>query len=196
MRKLVYYVGVSLDGYIAGPGHEVDFFPFGDEKQTAEYMKWGPTNFPETIPTFARDQFGIVDAPNKRFDTVVMGRGTYVPGLEAGFTSPYAHLRQYVVSTTTPRDIDPAVTVVDSDPLGLVRELKKEEGGLDVWLCGGGRLAGVLLPEIDELVIKSYPVIAGSGIPVINGEFSPTLFDVTDRVTFDSGITVTSFARR
>jgi hypothetical protein len=27
MRKLVYYVGVSLDGYIAGPAGEFDFYP-------------------------------------------------------------------------------------------------------------------------------------------------------------------------
>ncbi|MFG3013690.1 hypothetical protein ACGFZB_25230 [Streptomyces cinerochromogenes] len=38
--------------------------------------------------------------------------------------------------------------------------------GLDIWLCGGGRLAGTLWPEIDELLIKTYPVVAGTGIPV------------------------------
>lgn len=27
MRKLVYHVGATLDGAIAGPGEEIDFFP-------------------------------------------------------------------------------------------------------------------------------------------------------------------------
>jgi len=27
MRKPVYFVGISLDGYIAGPGGEIDFYP-------------------------------------------------------------------------------------------------------------------------------------------------------------------------
>ncbi|WP_128381129.1 dihydrofolate reductase family protein [Streptomyces cavernae] len=195
MRKLVYYIAVSIDGYIAGPGGEYDFYPLGDEEQAAAYSAWMNARLPETVPTFARAAQGLADTPNQRFDTVLMGLGTYRPGLEAGFTSPYAHLRQYVVSSTLAPDIDPAVTVVAKDPLALVRELKQEEGK-DIWLCGGGVLAGQLLPEIDELIIKSYPVVAGSGIPVFSGEFDPTLFRVTDRTSFDNDVTVTWFTRR
>ncbi|MGW7271788.1 dihydrofolate reductase family protein [Streptomyces sp. NPDC054864] len=84
-----------------------------------------------------------------------MGLGTYRPALDNGITSPYAHLRQYVASSTLEPDTDPAVTVVPSDPLALVCELKGEVGAvLDVWLCGGGRLAGTLMPEIDELSVQ------------------------------------------
>ncbi|GLF94885.1 dihydrofolate reductase family protein [Streptomyces yaizuensis] len=195
MRKLVYYVAVSIDGYIAGPGGEFDFYPLGDERQAAAYSGWINARYPETVPTPGRASEGLADAPNKRFDTVLMGRGAYGPGVAAGFTSPYAHLRQYVVSSTLAPDVDPAVTVVAGDPLGLVRGLKREEGQ-DIWLCGGGVLAGALLPEIDELIIKSYPVVAGSGIPAFSGAFDPTVFDVTDRASFDNGVVVTHFARR
>ncbi|MEU0136719.1 dihydrofolate reductase family protein [Streptomyces sp. NPDC006296] len=195
MRKLVYYVAVTLDGRIAGPGGEFDFFPLGDEEQAADYAAAVNTRHPETVPTFARAAAGLTDTPNRRFDTVLMGLGSYRPGLDAGFSSPYAHLRQYVVSSTLDPDIDPAVTVVAEDPLALVRGLKQEEG-LDIWLCGGGVLAGALLPEIDELNIKSYPVVAGSGIPVFDGEFDPTLFDVAERTSFSNGVTLTRFTRR
>ncbi len=51
-------------------------------------------------PSTAASAHGLADAPNLRFDTVVMGLGTYRPALDAGLTSPYAHLRQYVVSST------------------------------------------------------------------------------------------------
>ncbi|WP_167501466.1 dihydrofolate reductase family protein [Streptomyces malaysiensis] len=197
MRKLVYYVGVTLDGRIAGPGGEYDFFPAGDERQSAAYLTWTNTQFPETVPTAYRAAVGLADAPNRHFDTVVMGLGTYRPALDAGITSPYAHLRQYVVSSTLDPDIDPAVTVVPDDPLALVRELKREEGaGLNVWLCGGGKLAGVLLPEIDELVIKNYPVVAGAGVPAFDGAFDPTVFDVAERTAFPGGVTLTHFVRR
>ncbi|MFD6281157.1 dihydrofolate reductase family protein [Streptomyces sp. NPDC060209] len=195
MRKLVYYVAVSIDGYIAGPGGEFDFYPQGDEEQATAYASWVNARYPETVPTFVRAGAGLTDAPNLRFDTVLMGLGAYRPGLDAGFTSPYAHLRQYVVSSTLAPDTDPAVTVVAKDPLALVRDLKQEEGQ-DIWLCGGGLLAGALLPEIDELIIKSYPVVAGSGIPAFSGEFDPTLFDVADRNSFDNDVTVTRFTRR
>ncbi|KAA6223577.1 dihydrofolate reductase [Streptomyces albofaciens JCM 4342] len=195
MRKLVYYVAVTLDGRIAGPGGEFDFYPTGDEEQAAAYAAWANIHHPETVPTAMRAAHGLADTPNVRFDTVVMGLGTYRPALDAGLTSPYAHLRQYVVSSTLAHDIDPAVTVVREDPVALVRGLKREEGR-DIWLCGGGRLAGVLLPEIDELIIKSYPVVAGAGIPVFDGEFGPTLFSVAERTSFPNDVTITRFVRR
>lgn len=90
---------------------------------------------------------------------------------------------------------DPAVTVVEDDPLAVVRDLKQQDG-LDIWLCGGGLLAGTLLPEIDEPIIKSYPVVAGSGIPAFNGKFTPTRFTSTTRTTFPNDVTITTFTRR
>ncbi|AZM77059.1 dihydrofolate reductase family protein [Streptomyces sp. ICN988] len=197
MRKLVYYVAVTLDGRIAGPGGEFDFFPLGDERQAAAYSAWVNPLYPETVPTAYRAAVGLTDVPNRNFDTVLMGLGSYRPGLDEGYPSPYAHLRQYVVSSTLrPDEADPAVTVVPSDPLGLVRELKAEDTGLDIWLCGGGKLAGALLPEIDELLIKSYPVIAGAGVPLVDGAFDPTVFDAAERTAFTNGVTLTRFTRR
>lgn len=195
MRKLVYYVAVTIDGYIAGPGGEFDFYPQGDEQQAAAYAEWVNARYPETVPTAMRAAHGLSGTPNQRFDTVLMGLGSYRPALQAGLTSPYAHLRQYVVSSTLAPDTDPAVTVVGKDPLTLVRDLKQEEGQ-DIWLCGGGLLAGALLPEIDELIVKSYPVVAGTGIPVFDGGFDPTLFKVADRTSFATDVTITRFVRR
>lgn len=194
MRKLVYYIGVTIDGYIAGPGGEFDFYPVGDEEQATAYAAWVNARYPETVPTAMRPHVGLEDTPNQRFDTVVMGRGTYGPALDHAMPSPYAHLRQYVVSSTLGPAPDPAVTVVGGDPLALIRDLKREEGK-DIWLCGGGRLAGSLLSELDELIIKSYPVVAGAGIPVFDGAFDPTRFTVTDRRSFANEVTMTWFGR-
>ena len=193
MRQLVYYIAVTIDGRIAGPDGEFDFYPVGDADQAARYTAWINTRYPETVPTGMRAAHGLTDTPNKAFDTLVMGAGTYRTVLDAGITSPYAHLRQYALSSTL--DTDPDVTVVAGDPLTLVRDLKKQEGK-DIWLCGGGRLAGVLLPEIDRLVIKSYPVVAGAGVSVFDGDLSPTPFAVTERESFDNGVVVTHFTRR
>ena len=189
MRKLVYYVGASLDGYIAGPGGEFDFLPVSEQ-----ITAWICDRYPETVPTHVRPALGIEDAPNKTFDTVVMGRGPYEPGLAAGVKSPFAHLRQFVVSTTIPDAEDPPVTIVRADPLGVVRSLKEEEGQY-IWLCGGGTLAGELLPEIDELIIKRYPVVAGAGIPMIRGNVEPTLFTPTATESLDDGASITWLKR-
>ncbi|WP_067531768.1 dihydrofolate reductase family protein [Nocardia crassostreae] len=182
MRKLVYYIAVSLDGYIAGPQGEFDFYPYGEDQAA-----WINARYPESVPTVLRPQVGMaVDEPNKEWDTVLMGRATYEVG---GQASPYAHLKQYVV--TTSRTIDePGVEQVTGDPVELVRQLKKE-AGKDIWLCGGGWLAGTLLDEIDQLIVKSYPVVAGTGIPMFSAAFKPTRFQVAQRKEFANGTTVT-----
>jgi dihydrofolate reductase len=189
MRKLVYYIGTSLDGYIAGPQNQFDFFPLSDDMAA-----WINRDYPETVPTHVREHVGLVGADNAAFDTVVMGRGTYEPARSVGISSPYAHLRQFVVSTSIGSVEDDAVTLV-TDPDAAVRDLKGEEG-LDIWLAGGGVLAGSLLPLIDEIVVKRYPVVAGSGVPMISGAFEPTLFRPTRTEAFDGGATVTWLARR
>ncbi|MGW2013619.1 dihydrofolate reductase family protein [Streptomyces sp. NPDC001927] len=188
MRKLIYYISATLDGFIAGPEGQYDFLPFDGEEAAAILA-----DFPETMPTPARAPFGVADRPAQRFDTVIMGRATYDPGLKAGLTSPYAHLTQYVVSRTLVSP-DPAVTVVD-DPVALVRELKEQDGGLDIWLCGGGKLAAVLRDEIDELIIKRHPIFLGSGIPLFDGPFTPTRFAPVGTRSFNSGFSLTHFAK-
>ncbi|MFI1519195.1 dihydrofolate reductase family protein [Kitasatospora cineracea] len=188
MRKLVYYVAVSVDGFIAGPSGEFDFYPGAPDMAQHQLDE-----YPETIPVQARPQLGLTDTPNKHFDTVLMGLGAYRPGLDAGIPSPYPHLEQYVVSSTLPGVDDPAVHLVRADPLGLVRELKQRPGSGDLWLCGGGRLAAELLPEIDELVFKRYPVVAGGGIPAFAGPLRPRPFAPVKTLAFSHGGTVTTY---
>lgn len=191
MRQLVYYVGVSIDGYIAGPGGEVDFYPLADDMAA-----WIFERYPETIPSHIRPRVGLRGVPNKQFDTVLMGLGTYRPGLEIDVTSPYPHLRQYVVSNTLDEIADPSVELVADNPLGLVRDLKAEDGEMDIWLAGGGKLAASVLDEIDELIVKSYPVAAGDGVSAFRGEFMPTHFVPTQHESFSNGATVTWYARK
>ncbi|WP_455353343.1 dihydrofolate reductase family protein [Streptomyces sp. SYSU K217416] len=83
------------------------------------------------------------------------------------------------------------MTVVDGDPVALVRELKKQDG-MGIWLCGGGKLAAALRDEIDELIIKRHPTVIGSGVPLFDGPFTLTNFTPAATRTFDSGLTITS----
>ena len=78
----------------------------------------------------------------------------------------------------------------------LVRALKAEDSRLDIYLAGGGRLAGQLLDEIDELVIKRYPVVAGAGLPAFGPDFSPTVFALDDVRSFDGGNLVEWYSRK
>ena len=83
------------------------------------------TEYPDTLPTHVRAQLAV-DAPNRHFAIGIQGRRTYEPALDAGVPSPFAHLRQYVVTRSLTESPDPAIELVDGDPLAKVRELKAE----------------------------------------------------------------------
>ncbi len=186
MRKLVYYVAVTLDGFIAAEDGTFDGFIF-----EGDHMSGINAEYPDTLPTQFREALGLQDAPNRNFDTVLMGRNTYqIPG---GLASPYAHLRQLVVTTQaidTPDDVE----VIGHDVVERVRELKQQDG-LDIWLCGGGKLAAELLPEIDRLLLKIHPVVFGRGIPLFDGKADIRKFQRTDAQLFESGVSFMTYDR-
>ncbi len=188
MRSLTYYIAASADGYIAGPDGQFDFFAF-----EGDLAAWIIEEYPETLPIHAREALGISDRPNRHFDTVVMGRHTYQPALDAGIESPYPHLRQIVFSTSLQSQAA-GVEVVDASAAELVRKLKAQDGG-GIWLAGGGHLAAELRTEIDELVIKRNPIVLGAGIPLIDGAFEPQPFERISPQSFDTGVVVEVYRR-
>ncbi|MFE3199945.1 dihydrofolate reductase family protein [Embleya sp. NPDC055664] len=191
MRKLTYFIATTIDGFIADKDGGYDFFPVGEDvvaHLVAEY--------PETLPTHLAPHVGVApDTEFRHFDTVVMGRGTYEPGIREGLPNPYGHLRTYVVTETITETLDPAVTLIAGDPVAKVRELKAEPTGKGIWLAGGGRLAGSLIDEIDELVIKTYPVLIGSGIPMMSGVFGAHAFTHTGGTVLAGGTSVATYSR-
>lgn len=186
MRELVYYVAVSIDGFIADSRGAFDAFLVEGDHGDVVFGEYA-----DALPAHALTMLGI-EPPRSRFDTVIMGWNTLLPALDAAIPSPYPHLTQ-VVASRREREVDPAITVV-ADPLEAVRTLKAEPG-LDIWLCGGGALAGSLLPEIDRLVIKRNPLVFGAGIPLFGDAPSdPRRFHLVESRPFDSGVTVEEYA--
>lgn len=191
MRRLVYYVATTLDGYIAAPDggdpSGAEFFPL-----TPDVIAFIVEQYPETLPGPARAAMGI-DGPGKVFDTVLEGRTSYEIGLAAGLTDAYPHLHHLVFSTTLESQ-NPSVEIVRSNALDRVRELKAEDGK-DLWLVGGGTLAHSLLPEIDRLILKQNRSVIGSGIPIFNGPFQSHMFHPVDETLLDSGMRVLRYDR-
>jgi dihydrofolate reductase len=183
MRKLTYYVACTVDGFIARENGSFDFFP-----ASGEHLSHIVAEYPETVSTHLRPAMGVT-APNRHFDAVLMGRQTYAVGLAMGITSPYSHLRQYLVSSTLTASPDRAVELISADPVGAVRALK-QQGGLGIWLCGGASLAATLFGEIDELILKINPVILGSGIPLFRRQEQPVGLELTEARRFAGGVAI------
>lgn len=187
MRELVYYVAVSLDGYIAGPDGQFDAFSAEDDLLATIIQ-----DYPDTIPTHLASQLGV-EPTGRRFGAAVMGAHTYAVGLPE-ITSPYQHLEQVVF---THRSLAPGknLQVTGANPVGVIREMKQRSGPdgsrADIWLCGGGNLASQLRGEIDRLILKRQPVLLGSGIPLFApGDYEPLRFERVSARDLESGVSI------
>lgn len=144
MRKLVLYIAVSLDGFIAGEGERLDWLDRvegqGDNGYEVFYS-------------------GV--------DTLLMGRKTY-DWIMANAEFPYSGKECYVFSHT-PKENTKDVTFVSEDPAEFVSRLK-EQSGKKIWLVGGGGLLKPLLAKnlVDELILTIAPVVLGKGIPLFH----------------------------
>ena len=180
MRKLIYYIACTADGFIAREDGSFDCF-LSEGEHFADLLKY----FPETVPSHLRAVLGV-DTGNQHFDAVLMGRKTYEVGVKAGVTNPYPQMKQYLFSRSLPKTPDVAVELVSTDAVAKVRELK-QESGKDIWLCGGSELAKQLFPEINELILKVNPVLIGAGIPLFRGEIKTAALEVVDSKNYDNG---------
>lgn len=188
MRELTYFVAVSIDGFIAGPGGEHDrFLAEGD------HMAFIAERYRGTVPTAFADHMRV-PSDGGPFDTVLMGWNTYAVGLPH-VPNPYSHLRQIVFTRAhdAPEGAE-TVQFTDRDPVEVVRELKSEPGA-GIWLCGGGALAGRLAGEIDRLVLKASPVLLGDGIRLLGDHpYAPRAMVPRAVTRFDSGVVISEYA--
>lgn len=169
VRRVLYSVAMSLDGYIAGPGGEYDWIP--DEPE----MDW--------------------EAFLGRFDTVLMGRGTWevVEGQEG--EGPTAGMRTIVFSRTLDADEHPDVEVVGRDAAGVVADLRREAEGKDVWLMGGGKLFRSLLDAglVDGVEVAVVPVLLGEGVPFLPAGAGGAELELTGAEELSTGIVFLSY---
>ncbi|MGY1453633.1 dihydrofolate reductase family protein [Streptomyces sp. SS8] len=195
MRRLVYYVAITPDGFIAGPDGADPTGPNGFWPLAEDYIRHLVAEYPETLPAQARQALSVT-AEGTRFDTVLEGRRSYEIGLAAGVTDAYPHLRHLVFSRSMTESPDPAVELVADDPVATVRELKRQDGK-DIWLIGGAELAGSLYTEIDTLILKIAPLTIGDGIPMFSrkASFDPRAWTLTGHTVLDSGAVILTYTR-
>ena len=145
MRKVVLFIAMSLDGYIADRDGNVDWL-------------MGQDNDVETADSYADFE--------KSIDTVIMGWKTYHQ--VATELSPeqwvYENLQSYVLTHRDCPSIN-NITFTSIAPCSLVENLKAKEGK-DIWICGGADIIRQLMEQnlIDIYHISVIPTILGSGI--------------------------------
>ena len=169
MRRLRYQVACSLDGYIAGPHGEFDWITMDPDIDFAALFA--------------------------QFDTVVMGRKTFLTTLQHGGDGAMPGLDVFVFSRTLRAADYPAVSIVNSDPADTVRSLKAQ-AGKDIWLYGGGELFRALLEAglVDTVEPAVVPVLLGGGIPMLPPPAARTKLSLSGhRLYQKSGIMVLEY---
>lgn len=189
MRALVYYVATSVDGFIADQTGDYSCFPQDPQTLASLFDR-----YPETCPAHVREVLGVTGKP-RRFDTVIMGRHTHAPAVEAGLTGgAYPHLRQIVVTHHDRVDM-PGVEVMAGDIAAQVTELKRQPGQ-DIWLCGGGDLAGQLIDLIDEIELKINPILLGTGVPLFRTAARPRHLQAVGIESLPGGVALATYKPR
>ena len=167
---VIYHVAITLDGRIAHPnGSYQGFLESGDH-----------------VDAFV--------AAIAKYSGVLMGRETYEVGLRAGLPlgqPAYPGIPNYVFTRTLrdPHESSPELHLVRDDPVSEVRRLKAQSVG-QIWLCGGGKLAGTLLEAglVDTLLLKVNPILFGEGRPVAAGLTRRHDFELVAATCHDSGV--------
>ncbi len=145
MGKIVLYLAMSVDGYIADEQGGVDWLG-GDGSQP---------DAPGSYPAFY-----------KTVDAIVLGWSTYhqiVTQLSPD-SWPYEGHPCYVVTHRQEADRE-GICFWNGELTALADKLKAEYTG-NIWICGGASVAGQLLEEdrIDQLWLSVIPVVLGKGI--------------------------------
>ncbi len=175
MRRIIYYVAASIDGFISGPDENIRGFENVQES--------------EGIQKYLQDL--------QNFDTVIMGKKTYEFGYKFGLKPGepvYLHMNHYIFSRSLKLDSPDKRIEVCKPDLEIVRKLKGQEGA-DIYLCGGGHFAGWLLDNelIDELKIKLNPLILGSGIRLFGASRKQFKMRLIDSKTFTYGLQIINY---
>lgn len=90
---------------------------------------------------------------------------------------------------------DQEVELVTKNPISKIQNLKQSEG-LDIWLCGGAKLATTLYSEIDELIVKINPIILGDGIPIFDSAVEPMRLKMIDTKVFGNGFMINHYQKQ
>lgn len=152
MRKVILYVGMSLDGHLADKDGNVDWM------QDQADLDVGNQSYKNFI---------------KSLDTVVMGHTTYdqITQQLSPDAWPYTGLKSYVLTHRSLGEVEDIAFVNES--VSQLIERLKHQPGKNIWICGGADVISQCIAEdlIDEYDLTIIPTLLGGGIRLFPDSF-------------------------
>ncbi len=165
-RKVILYIAMSLDGYIARQDGDLDWllkFQSADED-------YGYHEFIKSV------------------DTIMMGRKTYDKVLSFGIGVPHLDKKCYII-TRRERNSEGNISFYNNSMKDLISQLKAGSGK-NIFVDGGAEIVNELmrLNLIDEFIISIIPVILGSGIRLFHNSIPEHPLMLTSSKSYESGL--------
>ncbi|MBK7427802.1 MAG: dihydrofolate reductase [Saprospiraceae bacterium] len=173
-RKLILYIAMSLDGYIAGPDDNLDFL---------------------SCVQIPGEDYGYSKF-NSQVDTLIWGRKTYDKMLSFGIDFPHKDKKCYVLSKSRSGQ-DENVEYYGGELTNLIKRLK-EEDGKHIYCDGGGEIVSALLQAnlIDQLIISVIPYLLGSGARLFHEGRPEAALSFLNSTTYPSGLVQLCYVRK
>jgi dihydrofolate reductase len=183
MRKLIYSMGVSLDGFIAGPGGTIDWAAPDGELHRFHNQQ-------------ARE-VGVQLYGRKLYETM-LGWDTAeerqaVTENELEFSRIWKDTQKLVFSTTLEEVQGTNTELATGSPVDEVKRLKEQPGN-DL-AVGGAGLASTVIEAIDEYRLFVNPVILGAGTRFFPALEERIQLDLAETRTFGSRVVYLRYRR-
>jgi dihydrofolate reductase len=165
-RKVILFIALSLDGYIAKPNNDLGFLSIVDQ----EGEDYGYSVFTNTI------------------DTVIMGRKTYDWVMSKVPEFPHADKEVYII-TRSPKPNLGNIKFYTGNLNELVLKLEKGKGK-NIFIDGGAEIVNLLLREnlIDEFYISIIPILVGNGIRLFREGIPEQQLKLVNSKQFKTGL--------
>ena len=178
MRKLIYGMNLTLDGYIAAPGDDIGWSgPPSDEL----FQWWLDQERASGLSLYGRKLWETMSSYWPTGDQ----QPNATPA-EIAFAQNWRDTPKVVFSSTIDK-VDWNTRLVAGDAVDEITRLKAEDGG--PMGIGGATLARAAMRAglIDEYALATYPVLVGGGTPFFTALDSWVSLNLVETRTFPGG---------
>lgn len=147
MKKIILYIAISNDGYIADQNGGVDWLPHPKNDHDLEIVGYKKLM--------------------ARIDTILMGSNSFKQIIGFGDWG-WQDKQSYVFSSQILESPLPCITITNKSLSQFMDKITKHNQDKDIWLLGGATLAKSFAAEklIDEIILTIVPQNLGAGIPL------------------------------